>query len=101
MEYPHTFDRFQDLDASDQRELLSLGRDRLLGAIIRLNQVQRYHRRLNVFVILAELLDQEGLPVLPTSPGAPRPGSSAHYPGSSGNSDGKQDDGPIFGHHQR
>jgi len=96
----HTFERLEDLDFADQRDLLSIGRERLLGAIIRLNQAKRYYRRLNVFVLLADLLDREAAPVRTKPMFWNLSDSSPRYPGSSENPGNEHTGGPIFGRSQ-
>lgn len=81
----HTFERLEDLDLADQSDLLSLGRERLLGAIIRLNQAKRYYRRLNVFVLLADLLDRDAAHVRTRPMFWNLSDSSPRNPGSSEN----------------
>lgn len=53
----HALEHITDLEETDLRSLMNMEVSGLLGGLIRLNQAERYHHRLNVFVLLAELLD--------------------------------------------
>ncbi len=53
----HALEHTTDLEEADLRSLMTMEVSGLLGGLIRLNQAERYHHRLNVFVVLAELLD--------------------------------------------
>lgn len=53
----HALEHTTDLEEADLRSLMNMEMSGLLGGLIRLNQAERYHHRLNVFVLLAELLD--------------------------------------------
>lgn len=53
----HALEHTTDLEEADLRSLMTMEVSTLLGGLIRLNQAERYHHRLNVFVLLAELQD--------------------------------------------
>ncbi len=53
----HALEHTTDLEEADLQSLMTMEVSGLLGGLIRLNQAERYHHRLNVFVVLAELLD--------------------------------------------
>ena len=53
----HALEHTTDLEEADLRSLMTMEVSGLLGGLIRLNQAERYHHRLNVFVLLAALLD--------------------------------------------
>ena len=47
----HALEHTTDLEEADLRSLMNMEVSGLLGGLIRLNQAERYHHRLNVFVL--------------------------------------------------
>lgn len=75
----HALERTTDLEEADLRSLMNMEVSGLLGGLIRLNQADRYHHRLNVFVLLAELLDLRRKADLEDGDGS-RPVRRRHFP---------------------
>jgi hypothetical protein len=75
----HALEHITDLEEADLRSLMTMEVSGLLGGLIRLNQAERYHHRLNVFVLLAELLDLHRKVELEDREGA-RPVRRRHFP---------------------
>lgn len=75
----HALEHITDLEETDLRSLMNMEVSGLLGGLIRLNQAERYHHRLNVFVLLAELLDLRQMAELEIGEGW-RPVHPRHFP---------------------
>lgn len=75
----HALEHTTDLEEADLRSLMTMEVSSLLGGLIRLNQAERYHHRLNVFVLLAELQDLRRKAELEDGEGG-RPVHRPHFP---------------------